>query len=179
MDLGGLLLFGLLVVATWLAMLGAFFLVSVVASRLLWRWALLRLGSGKTVAEPRIASLMVLFVTGFPASLMVGAIRGGAAGVSLLILLVEGACFAALIHAAYRTESIREVGENSELASALTDVPHEANRNFNVLKRAKELGLPTFTGPLRRRALLIAAAVAVGWIVIGLLIFPTPTIPPD
>jgi len=136
-----------------------------------WKWSLSRLANGRSVRASRVASLLALVLTGLPTAytlaLMVSLL--GPWGV-LGLLLVLALALLALVHAAFRDESIREMGADPELAENLARLPEVSDRQA-WLRDAGRAALPSFAGATKSQTLKRAATVALFWLVPFAFIF--------
>jgi hypothetical protein len=128
-----------------------------------WKWALLLLGQGQGVRVSRVASILALALTGLPTAFTLAllvAIPGplGVAG----LLVVLALALLALVHASFRDESIRAMGEDQELKEKLGSM--EVWERAAWLRGAGRASLPSFTGTTKRRTLKHAATAALVWL---------------
>jgi hypothetical protein len=139
-----------------------------------WKWSRSELVKGHGLQAPRVASVLALVVTGLPAAYAIWLLVllllafPGHLGVAAM-LPVLAIVLLALVHAAFRAESIREIAENLELAENLSRLPDVAVREA-WLSDAGRAALPSFAGTTKRRALKRAAKVALAWVVPMLLL---------
>src|SRR5688572_8261537 len=121
-----------------------------------WKWSRSLLAKGRGVSASRVASVLALAVTGLPPAYTLRLILSfpGFLGVAGL-LLVLALALAALVHAAFRDESIRAMGADRELAEKLAAL--EVWEREVWLRDAGRAAFPAFAGTTKRRALKHAA----------------------
>jgi hypothetical protein len=128
-----------------------------------WKLSRSLLAKGHGVSVSRVASVLALAVTGLPITYTLALVLSfpGFLGVAGLLLVLTLA-LVALVHAAFRDESIRTMGADQELAEKLA--PLEVWEREVWFREAGRNALPSFTGTTRRRALKRAATAALLWI---------------
>lgn len=129
-----------------------------------WRWALLMLVRGRSVGRARLLSVPALSFAGLPLAYTLGLMVSfpglfGTAG----LLFVLALALVALVHAAFRDESIRHLSGDQQLAETVARLDEWERAGW--LREAGRLALPTLTGATKRRTFKRAATVALVWIV--------------
>jgi hypothetical protein len=129
-----------------------------------WRWSLSKLVKRQAVATARLLSVPALGFAGLPVAYTLGLLTSfpGALAVAAL-LLVLALALAALVHAAFRDESIRHLSGDRELAETVVALDEWERAAW--LREAAGLALPSFTGTTKHRTLKRAATVAVVWMI--------------
>jgi hypothetical protein len=127
-----------------------------------WRWSLSLLVNGRGVVTARVLSVPALGFAGLPMAYTLALITSfpGFLGTAAL-LLVLALALAALVHAAFRDESIRHLSGDRELADTIGRLDEWERAAW--LQDAGRLALPSLTGTTKRRTLKRAATVAFVW----------------
>jgi hypothetical protein len=129
-----------------------------------WRWALLMLVKGSAVGTARLLSVLALGFAGLPLVYTLGVMSSFPGYLALAgLVLTLALALAALVHAAFRDESIRHLSADGELAETVARLDPWERPVW--LREAGRLALPSFMGVTRRRALKRAAMVAFVWMV--------------
>jgi hypothetical protein len=128
-----------------------------------WKWSLSLLSKGQGGRVSRLASMLALALTGLPAAFTLAMVAGlpGPLGVAGLLVVLALALLA-LVHAAFRDESIRAAGDDRDLAKKLAAM--EVWERAAWLRGAGRTSLPSFTGTTKRRTLKHAATAALVWL---------------
>jgi hypothetical protein len=129
-----------------------------------WRWALSMLVKGRAVSTPRLLSVVALAFAGLPLAYTLGILfsfPGIFAGAGLLVTLALA--LGALVHAAFREESIRHLNADGQLADSLARLDQWERPAW--FRHAGRVAMPSFTGATRLRTLKRAATVAFVWMV--------------
>jgi hypothetical protein len=127
-----------------------------------WRWSLARLAQGHRVGGARVGSVVALALTGLPTaySLALVAAIPGLWGVAELLVVLALALLA-LVHAAFRDETIRAMNEDPALSEKLAAL--DVWERAAWLRGAGRAALPTFAGTTKRRTLKHAAMAGLVW----------------